>query len=142
MKKTCFCLLVLCLLAGKASGQQDSGEEKEAPRATLVDTADPHYDKTPINKLARGAINIATCWEEIPADVFRVSKEKNDIAAYTLGVAEGTTTALIRALSGVFDVVTFILPPYNKPLMQPEYASESLEEGYYEIDPLDLPKNP
>lgn len=140
MKKICLSLVVFVLLAGFAFAQQDSGEDKEAPSATLVDTADPHYNKTPINKLGRGAINIATCWEEIPADVFRVSKEKNDFAGYTLGLAEGATTAVIRALTGVFDVVTFILPPYDKPLMQPEYASDSLKEGYYEVDPLDLPK--
>jgi len=47
----------------------------------------------------------------------------------TLGIVEGVYTSVFRVLTGAFDTVTFIIPPYNKPLMEPAYAVDSLEEA-------------
>lgn len=86
------------------------------------------HDKSPINKLGRGAINTATFWAEVPAGVFRVSEDRGPALGVTLGIAEGAFTALLRGMTGIFDLVTFAIPPYNKPLMKPEYALQNLDE--------------
>jgi len=88
------------------------------------------YSKTPIDKLGRGVINTATAWMEIPAEVVKVSSEHGPFVGYTLGVADGIFTTLLRGATGIFDAVTFLIPPYGKPLMQPEYAIKSLEDKF------------
>lgn len=86
------------------------------------------YGKSPLNKLGRGATNLVTCWAEIPATAIRVSQEKDPALGWTVGVAEGVFTALLRGATGLFDTVTCVIPPYDKPLMQPEYALNDLDK--------------
>ena len=105
-----------------AAGEEDAG--------SLIDTADMRYEKSPLNKLGRGIINTLTCWAEIPAEAYKVSEDKDPLTGCTLGVAEGFFTAMLRGLTGIFDTVTFIIPPYNKPLMKPEYALTSAFEKF------------
>lgn len=104
----------------------------ESKKPALIDTADTSktYGKTPFNKLTRGVFNMSTFYFEIPAGVMRVSKEKNNaFIGGTVGVAQGFFSCILRAVTGVFDTATFIIPPYNKPIMDPEYAVQSLEEA-------------
>lgn len=109
----------------KAAG---GGENSSA----LIDTRDMRYEKTPLNKLGRGIINTLTCWAEIPAEAYKVSQDKDPLTGCTLGVVEGFFTAMLRGLTGIFDAVTFIIPPYDKPLMKPEYALTSAFEKFRE----------
>jgi putative exosortase-associated protein (TIGR04073 family) len=92
------------------------------------------YDKSPINKLGRGLLNTVTFFNEVPAGFFTVSAEKDEIAGWTIGLVDGVATSLLRLFSGVFDTVTFILPPYNKPLMTPEYSWQSLEQSRHRYE--------
>jgi len=41
---------------------------------------------------------------------------------------EGTITAVIRGFTGIFDALTFFAPPYDQPLMEPEYAINRADE--------------
>lgn len=88
---------------------------------------DISYKNTPINKLGRGTINTATCWAEVPARVFKVSNKYDPLTGLTLGTVEGVFSGIFRGLTGIFDAVTFLIPPYNKPVMQPEYALARLD---------------
>jgi len=88
-----------------------------------------NYDNTALNKLGRGLINTGTCWMEIPTSIFKVSKEKDPLTGTTLGTAEGLVNGVLRGLTGIFDTVTFILPPYNKPLMNPEYVLQEADQA-------------
>lgn len=40
------------------------------------------------------------------------------------GFASGVASAVTRTLSGLWDVVTFALPPYDKAIVQPETLFE------------------
>jgi putative exosortase-associated protein (TIGR04073 family) len=105
--------------------------EKKA-KGPLIDDADMSttYGKTPFNKLTRGVLNMSTFYLEVPANVIRVGKEKNDyFIGATIGTAQGFFACMLRALTGVYDTVTFVIPPYNRPVMQPEYAVQSIEEA-------------
>ncbi|MCX5710443.1 MAG: hypothetical protein NT060_00490 [Candidatus Omnitrophica bacterium] len=55
----------------------------------LVDTADMRYQRSPLNKLGRGLLNVVTSPNEIPAGMFRVSRDKGDFVGITLGTVEG-----------------------------------------------------
>lgn len=107
-------------------------EEGETASSAVIDADNMNYENTPINKFGRGVANTATCWAEIPAEVAKVSKEKDPFLGCTLGFAQGIFTTLVRGATGLFDVVTFIIPPYNEPVMQPEYAVENADGKFKE----------
>ena len=139
-----FMLVLTCVYGVAFTGNvyaqeaKKSDTEKEDTGA-LIDTADMRYEKTPLNKLGRGVINTVTCLAETPAGIYRVSKDKGVIVGMTLGFVEGLVTSFLRGASGIFDAATFIIPPYNKPLMQPEYALDSFTESYHTVADEDPP---
>lgn len=132
MKKALFVFfaLISVLILNVGVFAQETKTAGTSANCAAVDTDDMRYGKSPFNKLGRGAINTATCWLEVPAEVCRVTAEKNALVGYTLGLTEGFFTTLLRGFTGIFDVATFIIPPYNKPLMQPEYAMDSFGQGF------------
>jgi len=88
------------------------------------------YDDSPANKMGMGMINAATSWTELPRQVARVSEEDNALAGWTLGLGAGVVTGLARGVSGAFDMATCGLPPYDQPLMEPEYKVKQPNEGF------------
>ncbi|MDD5561256.1 MAG: exosortase system-associated protein, TIGR04073 family [Candidatus Omnitrophica bacterium] len=90
---------------------------------------DVQWEGTPIHKLERGLINIVTSPVEIPASMLSVADEKGQIFGFVIGTAEGIFTTVFRALSGIYDTATFLIPSYSKPIMQPEYAMQSLDNA-------------
>lgn len=125
----CLVMLALSVFSNARAADADSGAAAQGSGA-VIDTTDMRYNKTPLSKLQRGVANIATCYLEVPASIFNLAEEKGDLLGFTLGSVQGLFTTLFRALEGVFDTVTFIIPPYNRPIMQPEFATQSLEEAY------------
>ena len=88
----------------------------------VIDADQIPYGTRPINKLNRGIMNGVGFWTEIPAQVCKVSSETDPLTGMTFGLVQGAVTSVIRAGSAIFDTVTFMVPPYNKPVMVPEYA--------------------
>ncbi len=86
------------------------------------------YDNTPVKKLTRGVTNTAFCWAEIPADVAKTAKQTDPVIGLTYGTAKGILTGVTRGLLGIVDTLTFFVPPYDKPLMKPEYAYSRADE--------------
>lgn len=122
-------ILVLILLAATSVGFISSYAADDAKYdKNAIDENEINYAKTPLNKLGRGLVNTATCWAEIPAKAFEVSEQKDPFIGSTLGVLEGTATAVIRGATGLFDTFTFFMPPYDEPKMKPEYALQELDE--------------
>jgi putative exosortase-associated protein (TIGR04073 family) len=131
-------MLVLCALVAVVAvssyvyAEHEMGDEyiEMGGYSTLpvVEADKIPYGTRPINKLDRGLMNGATFWAEIPAEVARVSKERDPLAGMTIGFVHGTVTSVIRAGSAVFDTLTFFVPPYDKPVMKPEYAYVRADE--------------
>jgi putative exosortase-associated protein (TIGR04073 family) len=104
-------------------------ESKQYESAASADTKNMGYEKTPVNKLGRGVSNILTFYLEIPASIMRSGKNNGDsFWSFFTGTFQGVFTSLYRGLTGVCDTITFFAPPYDKPLMEPEYAEESLSK--------------
>ncbi len=121
----CSVILAMSLLVSA------NAEEVQAPVTDYgyaIDTDNIHYENSPVNKLGRGIINTATCWAEVPASIAKVSKQTDPFVGATLGTVEGVFTGILRGITGIFDAVTFVIPPYNKPMMEPEYALKSADD--------------
>ncbi len=74
------------------------------------------------NKLGRGVMNTVTGWLEYPNQIVEVSKEYNPFAGATFGQAKGVGYGVYRTGVGVFDTVTFLIPPYDATYMQPKFV--------------------
>jgi putative exosortase-associated protein (TIGR04073 family) len=108
----------------------DFGEIKRLP---VVDLDKVPYGQRAINKLDRGVINTATFWMEIPAEVAKVSNEQNPLMGVTVGTVHGLFASVVRAGSGLFDTFTFLAPPYDKPIVKPEYALNRADREMKEL---------
>lgn len=91
------------------------------------DTRTMTLEETPVNKLLRGGANTLTFIAELPACIWDTIKNKGVVRGCTLGLAEGIFTSFARLGTGLYDVVTCLIPPYDKPLLEPEYAIESFK---------------
>lgn len=98
------------------------------PSHAALNTYGMTLARTPVNKLIRGAINCLTCLLELPASIWDVSRNKGVVSGCTLGLADGVFTSFVRLATGALDAATFIIPPYDKPLLKPEYALQSFKD--------------
>jgi putative exosortase-associated protein (TIGR04073 family) len=64
----------------------------------------------PMKKLGRGVLDIADAFVEIPGTMMRVGKEDGAAAGMTTGLVEGIFNTVKRALAGIWEVGTFIIP--------------------------------
>jgi putative exosortase-associated protein (TIGR04073 family) len=129
MKKATVLAVLFILMAAfttQSFAEEIVVEQMPAPEFQIEAEKIP-YSKTALNKLERGSANMATFWMELPASVARVSNESNPVMGVTVGAVNGVFTSAIRGLTAVFDVATFMIPPYSKPVMKPEYALNSLD---------------
>jgi putative exosortase-associated protein (TIGR04073 family) len=108
----------------------DFGEIKRLP---VVNLDKVPYGQKAINKLDRGVINAATFWLEVPAEVAKVSNEQDPLMGVSVGVVHGLVASVFRAGSAVFDTVTFFAPPYDKPVVKPEYALNRADREIKEL---------
>jgi putative exosortase-associated protein (TIGR04073 family) len=125
--------LVFSAYAQIEDGEADYIEMGGIARLPVIDADEIPYGSKPINKLDRGIVNSATFWLEIPAEVAKVSKEQNPLMGATVGVVHGLVTSVVRAGSAAFDTVTFFVPPYDKPVMKPEYALNRADDKMTEL---------
>ena len=85
------------------------------------------YADTPLKKLGRGFCNIVTCPLEIAKGVQETHNENGAFAALTLGLLKGVFYTGVRAVVGVYEVVTFPLPvpkDFKPILTDPEFFYE------------------
>ncbi|MDD5195259.1 MAG: exosortase system-associated protein, TIGR04073 family [Candidatus Omnitrophica bacterium] len=84
-------------------------------------------DNNPLRKITRGAVNTTLCWVEIPRQTIKVNREKGDIAGLFWGPMKGLTYTAGRFCVGIYEMATFLLPPY-KPVVQPEFIFSEEEQ--------------
>ncbi|MFH0772303.1 MAG: exosortase system-associated protein, TIGR04073 family [Candidatus Omnitrophota bacterium] len=75
-------------------------------------------------KLRRGLANFATGWVEIPIAMDKAIKESNPVFGVVVGTVKGTVKGIVRTAAGVFDTVTFPVPPYSKTWITPEFIGQ------------------
>lgn len=75
----------------------------------------------PVEKAARGTINVLTGWLEIPKVVYEDSVNENPLFGMTFGILHGAAGAVYRTGSGLIDIVTAPFKPYDVHIV-PEYV--------------------
>ena len=114
MKSVILILGVFVLIFGSlAIGYcYDNGADEEYTFTSppiQFDRDDISYTNTPVNKLERGVINMATFWLELPAEVAKVSEEQDPAAGFTVGMANGVLTSAVRGVTALYDTATLNL---------------------------------
>ena len=82
----------------------------------------PCFAENFLDKLGRGLMNGATGFCEYPKQIVETSKEHNVGVGLTWGQLKGIGMGVARHGLGAYDVATFYLPPYDKPVLEPEYV--------------------
>jgi len=84
----------------------------------------------PMKKAERGAKNLLLGWTDIPVSVCETTMDtKNAALGLTVGLWQGFKKAFPRTISGIVDLVTFVIPNYEKspvsadPLTEPSTAT-------------------
>ena len=90
----------------------------------VIGMAVPTYAENAGGKLRRGLANFATGWVEIPIAMDKAMKESNPVFGVIVGAVKGTVKGIVRTVAGVYDVVTFPIPPYGKTFIQPEFIGQ------------------
>ena len=90
----------------------------------LIGMAVPSYAANAGSKLRRGLANFATGWVEIPIAMDKSIKESNPVFGVIVGAVKGTVKGIVRTASGLFDTVTFPIPPYEKTWLNPEFIGQ------------------
>lgn len=92
-----------------------------------------HYERGvqgPASKLGRGMSNFGMSILELPKQVYLTAKERDPLTAITYGTVKGTTNMVLRMTEGLYDSLLFAFPPYDEPLMDPEFVFEG-----WSVDP-------
>lgn len=75
----------------------------------------------PVEKAARGIINVTTGWLEIPKVIYQDSVNENPLFGATFGLLHGAGCAIYRTGAGLIDIVTCPFKPYDEHIV-PEYV--------------------
>ena len=93
----------------------------------VISLAMPAYCDDPLKKLGRGICNVITCPFELFLQSSRVNNSDGAMAALTYGILKGVAMTGLRAVVGVYEVVTFPIPVpknYGPILKDPEFFFE------------------
>lgn len=80
----------------------------------------PAHAVGPANKLVRGVVNLSTGWLEIPHQMAERKEDGTVVLWAVHGFIYGTIMGFTRTLYGLVDTLTFPIPPYDSPLMEPD----------------------
>jgi len=90
----------------------------------------PSYADSPAEKGGVGTINAVTGWTDIPIEMATTADESDMISGLTYGFGKGVVTGVARSIAGVIDIATFAIPPYDEPMMQPNYkVNKPMQDG-------------
>ena len=86
--------------------------------------ANVSYAESPGKKAVRGLVNLLSCPLEISNGVGDAFEENGILAASTWGVVDGFLRMGGRGLCGLYEAITFPLPPYDPIIKNPEFLLE------------------
>lgn len=80
-------------------------------------------EDNPLGKLQNGLSNVLTGWYEVPKQMKNTYEEdKSIVAGATIGTLKGIIYGVGRTAAGILDTVSFPVPPYDKPLVEPDWV--------------------
>lgn len=92
---------------------------------------DIYYNDSPVTKGSGGLVNVTTFWAEVPKEIYDTTADSNILNGLTFGFVRGLIYGFGRGAAGVIDTTTCAVPPYDDPIVQPEYkVSNPQKEGF------------
>ncbi|UCC94593.1 MAG: exosortase system-associated protein, TIGR04073 family [Candidatus Omnitrophota bacterium] len=82
----------------------------------------------PLRKLGRGVVNTGLFLVEVPIQMMKIGDAQGHMAGATWGFCKGMAFAVRRCLFGVYEVVTFLMPP-SEPILEPEFIFSDIDES-------------
>jgi len=79
------------------------------------------YANSPISKAGDGVLNAVSAWVDIPEGISDEAVNTNIFLGLTIGLGKGLADGVKREVAGIADFATCGFPPYDKPLVAPEY---------------------
>lgn len=75
-------------------------------------------------KGARGMANVSLGWIEFPKQIYITFNEDGAAAGFFIGPAKGFGMAIVRTLSGIGELATFLIPSpgFYDPIFEPGYV--------------------
>ena len=92
-------------VAGLISFSAAAAEQTAEPAAPPAESCEWNYEHNLYN-MGRGFVNIGTCWLEIPR-CFIYHNSQVPVMGTVVGVVEGAGLTVVRAFSGVADIISF-----------------------------------
>ncbi|MFH0855830.1 MAG: exosortase system-associated protein, TIGR04073 family [Candidatus Omnitrophota bacterium] len=87
------------------------------------------YANSPVSKAGDGTLNAVSAWVDIPRGISEETQDSNLFLGLTIGLGKGLVTGVKREAAGIVDVATCGFPPYDKPLMAPEYKVNNPDQN-------------
>lgn len=75
-----------------------------------------------LDKLGQGLIDGATGWCEYPKQIVETTKEDGIAVGLTWGQIKGVAYGLERSGLGAYNTGFFLVPPYDRPVLDPKYV--------------------
>ncbi len=94
----------------------------------IITLTAPAFCDDAFKKLGRGVANMVTFPMEVPEQMSRTNNSDGPFAGATVGVIKGLGWAVGRALVGVYETATFLIPypkDFKPVLNDPEYFFEN-----------------
>lgn len=105
-------------------------------RAFLQDVNTPddiYYNSSPVTKGSDGLINVTTFWAEVPKEIYDTTADSNILNGLTFGFARGLIYGFGRGTAGVIDTTTCVVPPYDDPIVEPQYKVNNPQKDGFKI---------
>jgi putative exosortase-associated protein (TIGR04073 family) len=102
-----------------------------------VNIEQTYYYNSPVSKGSAGVVNVATAWAEVPYYMSEVAQDEDFFAGWTFGLGKGIFYGLARGVAGVADTATFIIPPYDQPMIEPAYEVKKPQTEGFKIKILE-----
>lgn len=80
----------------------------------------PAHAANAVTKLGRGIVNTGTGWLEVPVRIGDAKQDGTAVLWLVTGAFEGIAYGLTRTFYGIWDIVSFPIPPYDRPVLDPE----------------------
>ncbi len=96
----------------------------------MVGVTPSAWAQDPIHKFGRGAVNVLTCWIELPKNFHLGMQEANPVLGVGVGLLKGVGLAATRLVLGAYEVVSFPVPypaAYASPYESIELSDYSWE---------------
>ncbi|MDO8661884.1 MAG: exosortase system-associated protein, TIGR04073 family [Candidatus Omnitrophota bacterium] len=91
------------------------------------------YENCPISKAGDGALNAALAWVDIPKGISEETEDSNLFLGLTIGLGKGLIVGVKREAAGIIDLATCGFPPYDKPLMTPDYKVNQPDKNGFKV---------